>query len=132
MNWTLKTESKDSETGCRNAIKDRPDSLYAGIYKDDGSGIVCIDRLGRRDGSDVWLHDQIADNDEPEFHATTDEEWQSIVRCIRAAPDLLAALRDCRDWLVAITDPNNNLDETYKGYLRAATEAIEKATGAAD
>lgn len=47
---------------------------------------------------------------------------------IAAAPDLLAALRDCRDWLVAICD-SNNLEATERGYLEAATAAIEKAEG---
>ena len=94
MNWTLKTESKDINYGCRNAIKDRPDSLYASVYNADGYGVANLDRLGRIGGDGKrYLHDQIAGNCEPNLHATTDEEWQSITRCIRAAPEMLQTLR---------------------------------------
>lgn len=47
---------------------------------------------------------------------------------IAAAPDLLAALKNCRDWLVAICD-SNKLEPTERGYLEAATLAIAKAEG---
>lgn len=45
-----------------------------------------------------------------------------------AAPELLAALKDCRDWLVAICD-SNKLKATERGYLEAASNAIAKAEG---
>lgn len=47
---------------------------------------------------------------------------------LAAAPELLAALRDCRDWLAAICD-SNKLEATERGYLEAATNAINKADG---
>jgi hypothetical protein len=94
MIWTLKTETKDINNGCRNAIKDRPDSLYACVYNADGYGVANLDRLGRIGGDGkVYLHDHIAGNDEPNLHATTDEDWQSITRCIRASPEMLQTLR---------------------------------------
>lgn len=49
-------------------------------------------------------------------------------RIIAAAPELLAALKDCRDWLVAICD-SNKLETTERGYLEAASNAIAKAEG---
>lgn len=134
MNWTLKTESKDIENGCRNAIKDRPDSLFAGIYNASGYGVANIDRLGRLESD--YLHDHITDNDEPHLHATTDEEWQSIVRCIRASPDLLAALSFALPVLRLAATQRPIFDgEGINILLEAADEvaaAIEKATGEAD
>lgn len=53
------------------------------------------------------------------------------VRLMAAAPDLLAALKDCRDWLVAICD-SNKLEPTERGYLDAATLAIARAEGRTD
>ena len=49
-------------------------------------------------------------------------------RLIAAAPEILAALRNCRDWLVCITG-HANLEDTERGYLEAATAAIAKAEG---
>ena len=129
MNWTLKTEKKDIDNGCRNAIKDRPDSLFAGIYNADGYGVANIDRLGRLDSD--YLHEHIADNDEPHLHATTDEEWQSIMRCIRASPDLLAALRLGLDWSDDGT-PDEERSPAERSFRTAAAAAIAKATGEAE
>lgn len=55
-------------------------------------------------------------------------EARANARLIAAAPELLAALKDCRDWLVAICD-STKLEETERGYLEAATNAIAKAEG---
>lgn len=69
-----------------------------------------------------------------------DSEYPSILRgrdkresqrLLAAAPEMLAALRNCRDWLVCITG-HANLEDTERGYLEAATAAISKAEGGAD
>jgi len=65
--------------------------------------------------------------DEDEGDVVTEED-DANAHLIAAAPDLLAALRDCRDWLVAICD-SNNLEATERIYIEAATAAIEKAEG---
>lgn len=93
MNWKLKIETRDEETGCRSETKVRPDGMFAGIYGYNGIGVVSLERLGRRDNRGVvMVHDQVSDNETPEAHATTDEEWHSITRCIDAAPEMLAVL----------------------------------------
>jgi hypothetical protein len=104
MKWKLKTETIDKESGCRNAIKDRPDARFAGIYNSDGIGVANIDRLGRRDSNgNTFVHDHVADNEEPDLHITTDAEWHAITKCIGAAPEMLVTLEkvlqrlDCKD-----------------------------------
>lgn len=74
-------------------------SGFAGIYNDAGYSIANIDRLARIDGDgDLgFVHDHIADNDEPRAHATTDEQWRALVRMINAAPEMLAVLKNIRD-----------------------------------
>lgn len=57
-----------------------------------------------------------------------DDEMEANLNLVAAAPDLLAALTNCRDWLVAICD-SNKLEPTERGYLEAATLAIAKAEG---
>lgn len=47
---------------------------------------------------------------------------------IAAAPELLAALKDCRGWLVALCD-SNALGDRERAILRAAEQAIAKAEG---
>lgn len=96
MDWTIKRERRDDETGCRNA--DRAGGLFAGVYNGDGYGIADIDRLGRVDsaGQVTYLHEQIAGNDEPAEHATTDEQWDTMLATLAAAPAMLAELRSIR------------------------------------
>jgi hypothetical protein len=95
--FTARPEVKD-DCECRNRCKRNPSGLYAGIYNKDGYGVADIDRLGRVSRGEVtYLHEQIECNDEPDLHATTDEEWQSIPDCIAAAPEMLSLLKTIRD-----------------------------------
>lgn len=53
-------------------------------------------------------------------------ENRQVAHLIAAAPDLLAALIECRDCLVAIWD-SNTLGPTSRQLLATATAAIDKA-----
>lgn len=88
-----------SEDGGRNASRWAANGGYAAVYNAEGYGIAIIDRLARIDGDgDLgFVHDQIADNDEPRAHATTDDEWRSLIRLLDAAPEMLTVLKSIRD-----------------------------------
>lgn len=94
MNITVRHE-RMTEDGCRNADKSAANGGYAGIYNDEGYGIANIDRLARIDGDgDLgFVHDHVECNDEPRAHATTDEQWKSLIRLLNAAPEMLSVLR---------------------------------------
>lgn len=94
-NWTIKAERMDCETECRNAKKKAPSDLYFGIYNDAGYGIANIDRLGRidADGDLVFVAPHVEFNDEPHEHATNDEQWESIINTLAAAPEMLEVLK---------------------------------------
>lgn len=123
MNWTIKAEQMDCETGCRNAKTMAPSDLYYGIYNDAGYGIATIDRLGRIDaGGDLaFSHEQVECNDEPHEHATTDEQWQSIINTLAAAPEMLAALKN-----MVLAFDHGDADSEMDA-LRRVKEAIAKA-----
>jgi len=98
MNIDIRHE-RMTEDGRRIASRSAENGGFAGIYNDAGYGIANIDRLARIDGDgDLgFVHDHIQDNDEPRAHATTDEEWRSLVRILGAAPEMLAVLKSLRD-----------------------------------
>lgn len=126
MNWKIKAETKDQEMGFRQATAGRPSDLFAGIYNDEGYGIAVIDRLGRIDanGEHCYCHDHVADNDEPRAHATTDVEWQSVVACLSAAPEMLSLLRT----LASDLWPGEGISAAEAGVMRASImEVLDKA-----
>lgn len=88
-----------SEDRRRNASRSAANGGHAAVYNAEGYGIANIDRLARIDGDgDLgFVHAQIADNDEPRAHATTDEEWRALICLLDAAPEMLALLKSIRD-----------------------------------
>lgn len=56
---------------------------------------------------------------------------EADARLVAAAPELLAALKNCRDWLVNICD-SSKLESAERGFLEQATVAIAKAEGRAE
>lgn len=105
MNIDIRHE-RMTEDGRRIASRSAENGGFAGIYNDAGYGIANIDRLARIDGDgDLgFVHDHIADNDEPRAHATTDEEWRSLVRLLGAAPEMLAVLKSLRRSMERLED----------------------------
>lgn len=122
-NWTIKAERMDCETECRNAKKKAPSDLYFGIYNDAGYGIANIDRLGRidADGDLVFVAPHVEFNDEPHEHATNDEQWESIINTLAAAPEMLAALKN-----MVLAFDHGDADSEMDA-LRQVKEAIAKA-----
>jgi hypothetical protein len=98
MNIDIRHE-RMTEDRRRIASRSAENGGYAGVYNDAGYGIANIDRLARivGDGDLGFIHDHIQDNDEPRAHATTDEQWRSLIRLLNAAPEMLAVLRSIRD-----------------------------------
>jgi len=98
MNIDIRHE-RMTEDGRRIASRSAEHGGYAGVYNDAGYGIANIDRLARIDGvGDLgFVHNHIQDNEEPRAHATTDEQWRSLVRLLNAAPEMLAVLKSIRD-----------------------------------
>ena len=95
MNIDVRHE-RMTEDGRRQADRSAANGGYAGIYNDKGYGIANIDRLARIDGEgDLgFVHDHIEDNEHPRAHATTDEQWRSLISLIDAAPEMLSVLRN--------------------------------------
>ena len=95
MNIDVRHE-RMTEDGRREADRSAANGGYAGIYNDKGYGIANIDRLARIDGDgDLgFVHDHIEDNESPRAHATTDEQWKSLISLIDAAPAMLSVLRN--------------------------------------
>jgi hypothetical protein len=125
MNINVRHE-RMTEDGCRNADKSAANGGYAGIYNDEGYGIANIDRLARIDGDgDLgFVHDHIECNDEPRAHATTDEQWKSMIRLLDAAPALLAMLKD----ILSDLDCGEGLSLAEADAMRSRIiEAIAKA-----
>lgn len=125
----VRTEKKDDcgDYIWRRTCPRNPAGLHAGIYDADGYGVVSIDRLGRRDGGGKvdFLHDQIEGNDEPDLHATTDEQWQSMLDCLAAAPQMLAA---CKAAMAAL-DSGKAADAAHaRKLLRVAVAEAEPPT----
>jgi hypothetical protein len=87
-----------TEGDCRNAAESAANGGYAGIYNAEGYGIANIDRLARIDGGgDLgFVHDHVSCNDDPKAHATTDEQWKSLIRLLNAAPKMLQIIREYR------------------------------------
>jgi hypothetical protein len=88
-----------SEDGSRNAAMSAANGGYAAVYNAAGYGIANIDRLARidSDGDLAFVHEQIADNDDKWSHATTDEQWRSLIHLLDAAPSLLLACKQMAD-----------------------------------
>lgn len=122
MNIDIRHE-RMTEDGRRIASRSAENGGFAGIYNDAGYGIANIDRLARIDGDgDLgFVHDHIQDNDEPRAHATTDEEWRSLVRLLGAAPEMLAALKN-----MVLAFDHGDADSEMDA-LRQVKEAIAKA-----
>jgi hypothetical protein len=121
MAWTLKHE-REHPKGCRDTAKRSGGNLIAGIYNADGYGVASIDRLGRRiDGEVGFVHAGVEGNDEPDLHATTDDEWLEILDVIAAAPQMLAACKQ-----MARAYGCGNAADEIDG-LRALREAIAQA-----
>ena len=121
MNIKIRHERMESD-GRRNASPSAANGGYAGIYNAEGYGIANIDRLARIDGDgDLgFVHDHIADNDEPRAHATTNEQWKSLIRLLNAAPEMLSVLRN----ILADLDCGEGLSVAEADVMRGSILAV--------
>jgi NADPH-dependent glutamate synthase beta subunit-like oxidoreductase len=81
----------------------------------------------RKAGHKVTLIDQYG---AANSRATSGDETRANAKVIAAAPEMLASLIACVEWLGAIV-PAESLNEYDRHVLRTAAEVIEKATGGA-
>lgn len=88
----------------------------------DGFMLANLYRTASREGTKVT---RLVEADCSQFdaspNATTDEQWQSIVDCIAAAPEMLAACKE----MVRAFEKGDNVDELVA--LRSIKDAIAKA-----
>ena len=64
------------------------DERFAWLENDDAGDVVCIERLNGDPGIAAILE---AEDGNP--YLTTDEQWQAIIDCIAAAPEMIAVLK---------------------------------------
>ena len=78
------------------------DNQFAWLENDEGRNVVCIERLAGKtaDGRLTFVGPAVHGDDAPDV-ATTDEQWQSIVDVIAAAPEMVAVLKQVRSWVEA-------------------------------
>jgi hypothetical protein len=94
---------------------------YAGqLTNEAGYDVAEVVRHGRKvEGDDAagWATSRGL----PLEHHTSDDEWRRMLLLLNAAPDLLHALKMCREWMSALTTPADCWP------LEAAQMAITKA-----
>ena len=113
------------------------DEQFAWIESGEGHNIACVERVAgtNHDRSRVkFAGGSVTLMSEREImqHATTDEQWQSIIDLIAAAPEMLACLREAKAELLDLYEaayPDDESDNDTTRVIDRVIEVISKATG---
>lgn len=106
-------------------LGDGCDQQFAWLENGEGRNVVCIERLAGRtaDGSLTFAGPSVHRYDALD-HATTDEQWQSIVDCISAAPEMVATLKNLRHMMQR---GGYSVDSPVEQWVRMIDATLAKA-----
>ena len=101
------------------------DEYACQITNKAGYDIAEVVRHGRRvEGDDAagWATSRGL----PLEHHTTDAQWRRLLLLLNAAPAMLAALKECREWIEMMTSPDVSATlEIAKKAIAMAEEGID-------